>query len=64
LANSTMIVLNKTETKRLIKQYTKQRMGLVALAEEWGYSVPTIRRLLVDAGVTIRPRGRPANTGA
>jgi len=45
--------------KRLVAAY-KDGTGLVALAEQWAVSTSTVRRILVEAGVTIRGRGRPA----
>jgi hypothetical protein len=46
-------------TRHIVAEYNKGT-GLVALAREQDTVVPTIRRVLVDAGVGIRGRGRPA----
>lgn len=45
--------------KRLVAAY-KNGTGLVALAAQYHRTVQTIRRVLDEAGVTIRGRGRPA----
>ncbi len=37
--------------------------ALAALAAEWGRTKGTIRQVVVDAGVEIRPPGRAAGTG-
>lgn len=46
--------------KRLVAAY-KNGAGLVALANQFHRTVPTIRRILTEAGVDIRGRGRPAS---
>lgn len=45
--------------RSMVAKYNKGA-GLVALAEEFELSVPVVRRVLAEAGVTIRGRGRPA----
>ena len=57
-----MITLNKTKTKKMTSQYIRKGMSLQSIANEWGFSIATVRRLLTDAGVTIRPRGRQKQT--
>lgn len=54
---STKIELNKRDQKKLVKNYTSG-MPLAEVADAWGMGIQTVRRLLVDAGVEIRPRGR------
>jgi len=53
------IELKANVVKQVVKQYNKGA-GLVALAEKYKVSVPVIRRVLVEANVEIRGRGRPA----
>ena len=48
-------------TRSLVSKYNKGT-GLVALAEEFGLSVPVIRRVLTENEVQIRGRGRPVVT--
>lgn len=43
---------------RLIESY-ESGTGLVALHNQYHRTVQTIRRVLAEAGVTIRGRGRP-----
>lgn len=57
---SSKIELSKRDTKSLVKRYEKDRESLAELAEATGYAISTVRRILVDAGVTIRRRGRQA----
>lgn len=45
--------------RSMVSKYNKGA-GLIALAEEFELSIPVVRRVLVNAGVTIRGRGRPA----
>ncbi len=44
----------------IIKSY-RDGWSMTVLAEEFSVSVPAIRRVLVDAKVTIKSRGRYAN---
>lgn len=48
-------------TKSIVNQYTKggPGNGMQAFAKEYGVSLGTIRRVLVENGVEIRGRGRP-----
>jgi len=52
------IELKARALKQAVKLYEKGE-GLVILAEKYGVSLPVIRRVLAEAGVTIRGRGRP-----
>jgi len=52
------IELKARALKQAVSSYNKG-VGLVALAEKCGVSIPVIRRVLAEAGVTIRGRGRP-----
>ena len=56
-------VVNGNDLRSLVSKYNKGA-GLVALAEEFGVSIPVIRRALVDGGVTVRGRGRPVGSVA
>lgn len=51
-----MITLNKRETAKLVKQY-ENGATLRELSQTWSRSLPVIRRLLIEGGATIRPRG-------
>lgn len=51
---------NKTQIKSMISGYTNKNMSLAALASKFGTSISTVRRVLTQNGVTIRPRGRIA----
>ncbi len=42
---------------------TKNRLGLVALAEKFELSAAVIRRILVEADVALCGRGRPRKAG-
>lgn len=55
------IKLNARDTKKLVNGYTKKGKGLAALSEEMEISIPVVRRLLEEAGVKIRGRGRPVS---
>lgn len=55
------IEVTANAVRSLVSKYTKGT-GLVALTAEFDLSIPVIRRTLVNAGVTIRGRGRPAAT--
>lgn len=52
-----LIEFDRTNTAYVIREYTKG-FSMTVIAEEFGVSVTTIRRVLLDADVTIRPRGR------
>ena len=54
----TKVTITANQTRSLVSKYAKGT-GLVALAKEFELSVPVIRRLLDEADVTIRGRGRP-----
>jgi len=56
---ATRIELTKRDTNTLVRQYNNGA-SLSLLAEDFGFSIPVIRRMLVEAGATIRPAGRPA----
>jgi hypothetical protein len=45
-----------------IKSLYEQGQGLKALSLKFGHNMEVIRRVLVEAGVTIRPVGRPHKT--
>ena len=45
----------------IVKEY-KSGYSMAIIGEEFGVSVPTIRRILVSKNVTIRDRGRPAQS--
>jgi len=53
--------LNKKTVRTIVSGYNRKRrpLGLAALAEKVGVSIPVVRRILVDEGVTVRGRGRP-----
>lgn len=50
------------QPKSLVSQY-KSGISLLKLAKQTKRSQSTIRGLLAEAGVTIRPRGRPSTRG-
>ena len=52
------IELKANAVRSMVSKYNKGA-GLVALAEEFGISLPVVRRVLAENGVTIRGRGRP-----
>ena len=52
------LVLRGQQLEEVVALY-KSGASLRFLAQKLGSSVPTIRRRLQDAGVTIRDRGRP-----
>lgn len=54
---ATKIEFTAAETKKMVKLY-EDGWGLVAVAEEFGVSLPVARRTLIEAGTKIRPRGR------
>ena len=56
-----LITFNARDTKRIVTQYAKKGATLVGLAEMFGVSITVIRRVLVDAGVTIRKPGPQGN---
>jgi hypothetical protein len=43
----------------MVRQYVEDRVGIRALAAARGISYATARRRLVEAGVELRPKGRP-----
>lgn len=51
----------KAVQKKIVGAYTRKRSpaGLVALSDDHNISIPVVRRILVENGVTIRGRGRP-----
>ena len=49
-----------SNTRRSIKSKYNKGQGLVALATEFELSTPVIRRVLTEADVEIRGRGRPS----
>lgn len=51
-----LITLNKRQLRSLVSQYNKGAT-LRELSVDWEMSLPVIRRLLVEGGATIRPRG-------
>ena len=53
-----MIQMNKREIRSMVSSY-KKGASLRDLANHWGVSVPTVRRLLLEGGAEIRPQGRP-----
>ena len=53
------ISLSANQVRSVVSKYNKS-VGLVTLADEFGYSIPVIRRALRDSKVRIRGRGRPA----
>lgn len=53
------VTFTKTEIKRIIKAYTKEKFSLTHMSAAFGVSIFTIRKTLVDNGITIRGRGRP-----
>jgi len=57
------VKLDSNKVRHFVAAYNKGT-GLVALAAEAGCAIPTIRRVLVEAGVTIRGRGRPVKATA
>lgn len=52
------IAFTKSEVKQIVRLYTKKKLSLGAVADTMAVSTPTIRRILTDNKVTIRPRGR------
>lgn len=50
--------------KKLQEKYRKRTLGLAGVAKELGVSVLLARKRLVEAGVTIHARGRPAGKKA
>lgn len=52
-----LIQFEASDLKQLVKEYNSGET-LASLSENWGYALSTIRRLLIQGGVTIRPRGR------
>jgi len=52
------VKLTANQVRSIVSKYNKN-VGLVALATEFGHSVPVIRRVLEENDVTIRGRGRP-----
>lgn len=42
-----------------IKSWYEQGQGLKPISDKFGHNMEVIRRVLVEAGVTIRPVGRP-----
>ncbi len=57
MARSTLEVKGNT-ARSLVSKY-KKGTGLAALAEEFGFSIPVVRRTLEENDVTIRGRGHP-----
>ena len=55
----TQLKIKANDVRSIVANY-KKGMGLVALSENFGISVPVIRRTLIENDVTIRSRGRPA----
>lgn len=47
-------------TRRKIAGEYRHGFGLVAIAEDYKTSAAVIRRVLTEAGVEVRGRGRPA----
>lgn len=52
-------VVTSNQIRSIVSRYGKG-VGLVALSTEFHFSIPVIRRVLVEAGSTIRKRGKPA----
>jgi hypothetical protein len=54
-------VLAPGQERKIAEQYAQggPENGLLAIARKFGHSVGVIRRVLTDAGVSIRTRGRP-----
>ena len=50
--------VSANQVRSIVAKYSNGA-GFVALSKEFEYSIPVIRRVLVDAGVKIRKRGRP-----
>lgn len=47
---------------QIVSDYTLRNRTTTELANQWSTSPSTIRRYLIERGVTLRPRGRrPAN---
>lgn len=53
-----VIEFTNAERKKLRRQYEKEGYTLVELADTWGVGIQVIKRELIAAGATIRPRGR------
>lgn len=56
---NTTITIPKQSMARMRRLYESREMGLVGLAKEYGLDPKTVRRLLVQDGVTIHGKGRP-----
>lgn len=56
--------VSANQVRSIVAQYKKggEGNGLVAIADRLKIGVPVVRRVLVDAGVTIRGKGRPVIT--
>ncbi len=55
----TPTTVKSNQTRSIVAKYAKGA-GLVALATEFEIGVGVVRRVLIEAGETIRGRGRPA----
>lgn len=51
-----LIEFDTADTNYIVREY-KNGWSIATLAEEYDVSVTTIRRVLADNNVTIRPRG-------
>jgi hypothetical protein len=51
--------VSANQARSIVSRYGKGE-GLVALADDFKYGIQVIRRVLIEAKVKIRGRGRPA----
>lgn len=54
-------VFTETEIDEIVSLYTVQELNMRTIGVRFNCSAPTIRGVLVAAGVTVRPRGRRPN---
>lgn len=51
--------LSRSEVRTIVRRYEKGLEAPVSIADDFGCTAETIRRLLRQEGVTMRGRGRP-----
>jgi ribosome-binding protein aMBF1 (putative translation factor) len=54
---ATTYEFGKRDTRYIVKAYRNRSASMADLADEFGVSLPVIRRVLVENRVTIRGRG-------
>ena len=51
--------VSAAQRRIIVERYTKKQEGFKTIGDDLGHAVCVIRRVLADAKVSIRGRGRP-----